>query len=255
MLVSTPSFILRRKIVGLVLLLPCCGISLATAKTAKASSITTPKRHQSYNVDWVSLTAHVGSAIAASAELMEDKMGCCGHGHGMLFLCGSKFSRELNTIREAIEAEVDDLEASSSHCMRNILRKPPISMLLKFFSLSTLSVGLALASLTAAVLEVVEDSSPGGHHGAVFLATYDLIDLLTESHIVVAAEEENFKHKIAENHVLKLSLAVGATIFATWEAFRSLLKLGAHHGVLILGLSKTFKCVGLWKDELKGKIE
>ena len=53
-------------------------------------------------------SSHIGAAVCAGAELMED-FEAIGHGHGMLLLVGSKFCREAYVLRESAAETAEDL--------------------------------------------------------------------------------------------------------------------------------------------------
>lgn len=216
-----------------LLLVPCC----VGAMAAPTSS--------TRNVDMINLGAHVGAVVAATAEIVED-VESIGHGHGMLLLCGSRLCRELNVLREAAAGEIEDIEKTRLYKMT----RAPLRFALRLLSSTLVTVTLALAGLGAAFLEVMEDSSPGGHHGAVFLAVNELLELLEASRVA-----QGRLLRVIENQVLRLFLVVSATLFAAIETFQSVGKVGAHHGVLLLSVSKTFRCIGLLRGRLKEKEE
>jgi len=198
-------------------------------------------------VDPWSAAAHVGAVVSASAELRED-MESIGHGHGMLLLCGSKLCRELNVIREAFAGEAEDLE--QTRLGTTLLRKP-LNVLLRVLTSTTMTCALAFGGLMAALLEVVKDTRPGGHHGAVFLAMNELCELLAESRVA-----KGRLLKVCENVKFRLFLLLNATLYALMETIRDVTavgttKLGGHHGVLWLALAKTFRCIGLLRQEGK----
>jgi putative NADH-flavin reductase len=109
------------------------------------------------------------------------------------------------------------------------------------------ATALALAALWAAFVEVFQDTSPGGHHGAVLLATNELLELLEASRLL-----RGRLLKVLKNQVLRLLLVGGAAALALVEALAPMSKgkLGAHHGVVLLALSKTLRCVGLLRDQM-----
>lgn len=206
------------------------------------SASATPTR-----LDVLGFGAHVGAAVSAGAEIFEDaEAASVGHGHGMLLLCGSRLCRELNVLREAVAGEVEDLERTKLGTML----RGPFHAMLRLLSSTAFVVGLALAGLVAAFLEVLEDASPGGHHGAVFLAVNELFELLEASRVA----KGRFLHVI-ENRVLRLALVSSAALFALTETLQSIgtKKLGAHHGVLLLAVSKMLRCIGLVRDQMKEK--
>lgn len=199
-------------------------------------------------IDPWSAAAHVGAVVSASAELAEDVESSVGHGHGMLLLCGSKLCRELNVLREAFAGEAEDLE--QTRLGMTVLRKP-LNAMLRVLTSTTVTCALAFSGLWAAMLEVLEDSRPGGHHGAVFFAMNELCELLEESGIA-----KGRLLKVCENFKFRLFLLLNAALFALVETVRDFrmagtTKLGAHHGVLWLALAKTFRVIGSLRSEAK----
>ena len=164
-----------------------------------------------------------------------------GHGHGMLLLTGSKLCRELNVIRESLVDETEELEKAGP---LRFVRKP-LSMVLYLFTNPVLVWMLTMGALLAAWVEVLEFARPGGHHGAVLLALNELIDLREEAARPVIVP-------ILRRTVFRLTLVSGAAAVALFEtvvAGTAKQAVGAHHGVLILGLAKTLRCVGLVRKE------
>ena len=202
-------------------------------------------------MDPLSVAAQVGAVVSASAELYEDvELASVGHSHGLLLLCGSMVCRELNVMREAFAGEAEDLEETRLGTRR--LRRP-LNALLRVLTSKILAMTLALGGLMAAFLEVFRDFRPGGHHGAVFLATNELCELLEESGVA-----KGRVLKAVENRKFRLFLLLNATIFASIETVRdflsvSAIKLGAHHGVLWLALSQMLRCIGMLRSEYKEK--
>ena len=206
----------------------------------------------------LSVGTHAGAAISAGAEVMED-FESVGHGHGMLLLCASKLCRELNVVREAVADELEDVvTASKSSSRTKGLLLHPIHQLLRLLTHQYFTITLALAGLTAAMLEVLEDVTPGGHHGAVLLATNELFELLEASRM---ARRGSMLLRVVGNQILRLVLVVGATAFALLETVVEYSagkggagsSLGAHHGVLLLGISKTLRCIGLMRSRFHNK--
>ena len=197
-------------------------------------------------IDPLSLTAHVGAIVSASAELREDVEGI-GHGHGMLLLCGSKLCRELNIMREAFAGEAEDLEETKLGT--KALFQRPLNLLLKVLTSTTVTVTLAFGGLMAAMLEVVKDSRPGGHHGAVFYAINELCELLEASGVA-----KGRLRRLCENVKFRLFLLLNATLYSMIETVWDIkavgrTKLGAHHGVLWLAIAKLFKVIGALRSE------
>lgn len=198
-------------------------------------------------IDPWSAAAHVGAVVSASAELRED-VESVGHGHGMLLLCGSKLCRELNIMRGAFAGEAQDLEETK---LGTTIFRKPLDAMLRVLTSTTFTCALAFGGLMAALLEVFKDSRPGGHHGAVFLAMNELCELLEESGVA----KGKFL-RVCENVKFRLFLLLNATLYALVETIRDLrlvgtTKLGAHHGVLLLAISKTFKVIGALRSEAK----
>jgi hypothetical protein len=88
---------------------------------------------------------------------------------------------------------------------------------------------------------VVEDIRPGGHHGSVLLALNELIELREDAGapaFIPPLRRASFR----------LVLVCAAVVMAMWETVMaevSKRSLGAHHGVLFLGIAKILRCVGL----------
>jgi hypothetical protein len=223
------------------LLLPLLPRGIAAVASAPSSSSSAASRALSFG-------AHVGAAVAAAAEIREDVAGesksAVGHGHGMLSLVGSRLCRELYVLRESIAEEMEDnLERRG---LSKRLWQVPLHTVLRVLTSTVFTATLAIAGLWAALLEVMEDSRPGGHHGAVFLAVNELLELLQASRVA----RGRFL-RVIENQVLRLFLVSGASLFATMETVRSFDKVGAHHGVLVLAVSKTLRTIGLLQGRLK----
>lgn len=186
------------------------------------------------------MSSHIGAAIAAGAELAEDVEAIfekAHHGHGMLLLVGSKLCREVNTLRESA---VETVEASEG-CVSAFERFA--SAVWRLLTSRIAASVLAIGALTAAALEVIEDVSPGGHHGAVLLAFNELFELIEGTRLPLGQ-----LRAVLENHLLRVSFNVGAFVFAGIETVSALradgFKLGGHHGVALLALSKLFKTLG-----------
>jgi hypothetical protein len=144
--------------------------------------------------------------------------------------------------------EAEELEDAIS--TRKALVKP-LSALVGLLTSKFIAIALAVAALAAALVEVFEDVSPGGHHGAVLLAINELLEILETARLV----KGQFLLHIMRNHLLRLAIVGGATAFALVEALSSVgsKKIGAHHGVLLLASSKTLRCLGLLRSRLKEK--
>jgi hypothetical protein len=199
------------------------------------------------SLDLVSVGANVGALVSASVELVED-VESIGHSHGMLLLSGSRLCRELNVLREAVEGESEDLKGVAKWVR---LPRKPFSLMFRLLASPLLSISLALAGLAAAMVEVFEDVRPGGHHGAALFAINELLELLVISRVVRPGRIRD----VVENRVLRLSLLSGAAAMALIETVGSFGKTGAHHGVLLLAVSKLLRTVGLLRDRTKEKEE
>jgi hypothetical protein len=200
-------------------------------------------------LDWLSTSTHVGASVCAIAELTED-FESIGHGHAMLLIGGSKVCREVNVLREALAQEAEELEEAAS--TRNALAKP-LSALVGLLANKFVAIFLAVAALAAALVEIFQDLSPGGHHGAVLLASNELLEILETGRLV----KGRLLQKVIGNQLLRLAIVGGATALALVEALSSVgsRKIGAHHGVLLLASSKTLRCLGLLRHRLKEKEE
>lgn len=198
-------------------------------------------------IDPWSAAAHIGAIVSSSAEVVED-FESIGHGHGMLLLCGSRICRELNVMREGFAGEAEDLEKTR---LGATPWRKPLHAMLRVLTSTTVTCALATGGLVAALLEVIQDSRPGGHHGAVFFAMNELCELLEESRIA-----KGRLLKVCENVQFRLFLLLNATLFALVETIRDIrmagtTKLGAHHGVLWLALARTFRVIGSLRSEAK----
>ncbi|KAH8094022.1 hypothetical protein JL720_4007 [Aureococcus anophagefferens] len=92
-------------------------------------------------------------------------------------------------------------------------------------------------ALLAAGKEVLEDLAPGGHHGMVLLAVNEFAETL----------EGALKGRLGrlfDNVVVKLAVPLAAVACAAVEVVADVGKIGAHHGVFILALSKFVKVAG-----------
>ncbi|KAL3914666.1 MAG: hypothetical protein SGILL_006012 [Bacillariaceae sp.] len=203
-----------------------------------------------FSLDVLSLTTNAAAAISAGAEVLED-FEHVGHGHGLLLLTGSRLCREMNVFRESMADESGELKQMSG--LKKSVKKP-ISMFLHIITNHLFVKLLSIGALLAAWVEVVEDARPGGHHGGVLLALNELIEL---------REEAGSKAFISfiRKPAFRLALVSGAVVMALWETISASMtkkSLGAHHGVLFLGIAKTLRCVGLVRkdrDEVKEKKE
>ena len=192
-------------------------------------------------IDRIGLASHVAAAIGASVELAED-FEQVGHGHGMALLVLSKFAREMNCLRESAEDIVEDVHLDVKGAV-----KRAASVIWSALASRVTAAVLSICALYAAALEVIEDLSPGGHHGAVLLAFNELLELLEQSGLV-----KGFAMRVLENHVLRLIVVGGALTLALAEVVGGW-KLGGHHGVAVLAAVKTVRCIGLVRNAWREK--
>uniref|UniRef100_A0A7S4HCM3 Uncharacterized protein n=1 Tax=Prymnesium polylepis TaxID=72548 RepID=A0A7S4HCM3_9EUKA len=198
-------------------------------------------------IDVLGVSSHVAAAVGAMFEIAEDLEGI-GHGHGVGLLVVSKLAREGNLIRESAVETVESAEAAS-------IVKRFAGMLWKLLTAKLFAATLCALALFAAGLEVLEDLSPGGHHGAVLLALNELIELLVSSGLLIGKIGSVVK-MVLDNTLLKLAIVGGATAVALVEVFSSgQLRLGGHHSVAILAVLKTLRCVGMLRDAAQGEKE
>jgi len=201
--------------------------------------------------DILGFVSYAGAAVSAFSEVRED-FEKLGHGHGMLFLCGSKICGELNAIREATEEggeEIAEKKTTINRIQRILLY--PLFLLYRIASMKSFATVLSMGALYAASMEVIEDSLPGGHHGAIFLALNELIELAISSSII---RGERLK-RILEKKPFRMVLLSGAAVFALLETFREKSKIAAHHGVALLAISKLLDILGSVRSEMKEKEE
>lgn len=205
--------------------------SSALAVAAKAE----PKKPR---IDVLGLSAHAAATVGASFEFLEDISGI-GHRHGLCLLLGSKICREINMLRENT---VGAAEATGVVQLAGAAWKVLTS--------KVAAATLSSLALFAAVMEVMEDLSPGGHHGAVLLATNELFELLGTSGVVSGRVQE-----FLEGRTLRLALLLGAVAAALIEVLGPGARLGAHHGVAVLAIAKVIQTVGMLRDQWRVKAE
>ena len=184
-------------------------VSLELLHTHTATAWSIPR----LRFDVLSTSSHICASVCAIAELRED-FTSIGHGHGILLLGGSKICREVNVLREATAQEAEELEETVS--TRKALVKP-LSTLIGLLTSKFMAIALAVAALAAALVEVFEDVSPGGHHRAVLLAINELLDILETTRLV---KGQMLLH-IMKNQLLRLAIVGGATALTLVEALRS----------------------------------
>jgi hypothetical protein len=215
-----------------------------------------------FSLDVVSLTTNTAAAVLAGAEVLEDVENI-GHGHGLLLLIGSRLCRDLNAIRESVADEGEDMALLEEKHRGSTRTEPttitphwkrPFSFFLRAITNPHLVQILSLCALLAAWVEVMEDFRPGGHHGSVLLAVDELMEVRHQ-----AGRPTYFP--LLQRPSFRLLLVSGAVVAAVWEMILDGVKkqrLGAHHGVLFLGLAKVLRSVGLvrkQKREMKEKKE
>ena len=215
-------------------------VALFTLTAVATSAV--PRARPMPPIDPLSLGAHAGAIISAGFEIAED-IGEVGHGHGVAVLCASRLCREINCLREAGMEQMEDMLGEEAKIGFS-------SKVVGVLTSRAVIVTLAMGALAAASLEVIEDSKPGGHHGAVLLAVYELMELLEQSGTVTG----RFLGLI-QNHLVRVSLSLGAASVALAETVKSFEggKIGAHHGVLLLALSKLLYVVNIMRTNIKEK--
>ena len=183
----------------------------------------------------LSLCAALAAGVSAGAELIED-VSDVGHAHGVVLLVWSKVAKELREAVEAAEAAGQALEGSVHGAVARLLRGA-LSLLSKRLVVRALS----LCALLAAAKEVAEDVEPGGHHGAVLLASTELLENLEAAGVRCFG----LVPLLLEAGVLRLVVAASATILAGLELVRDVrmgsLKVGGHHGVALLAGARLLK--------------
>jgi len=193
------------------------------------------------------LVTNVGAAVCACFEVAED-LEHVGHGHGMVLLTTSRLCRETNVLREAALSQAEKIEESSLKMAGRIQAavKKSWKFLLRKLSSTAATMALSLGALAAALNEVFEDVTPGGHHGALLLAVNELLEILESSNIVKGRVLTWMKKR-----VLRLSLLLGAFVCALLETVTTIseFKLYAHYGVLVLAFSRSLRVIGLMMEE------
>lgn len=195
-------------------------------------------------LDYLGISAHAAAAVGATVELTED-FEQLHRGHAMVLLVASKIVREVNLIRESVDEAVEEVDGVS------VITRFAAA----FWAIMTshlFAMVLSSAALYAAATEVIEDMSPGGHHGAALLAINELTELLVHSGIV----RGRLFLRILENRLFKAILLSAAAIAAFCEVFSSgQLHLRGHHGVAILACLKLVRCLGMSRDAWAKKKE
>jgi len=194
----------------------------------------------------VAVATNIGAFVTAGFELAED-LDDIGHAHGTVLLLGSKICREIHALRKTVVRDKEYRKQSTRWSRLSqpleLLGRPMWQALTTRLSATTLAVG----ALLAAMVEVIEDSSPGGHHGAVLLAMNELIELAEEARIL-----KGRLLIIARNTAFRLCLAAGAIVFAAVETLKGGRAVGtAHHGVLLLAIFKFLRVLGLLQEEVE----
>lgn len=194
--------------------------------------------------DFLGISAHAAAAVGATVELRED-LEKLHHGHSTILLVASKIVREANEIRASVDEVVEEVNGVS------VVTRFAAT----FWTMITshlFAMVLSSAALYAAAVEVMEDMSPGGHHGAAFLAINELAELLVNSGIV----RGRLFLRILENRFLKLILLSSAAISAFFEVFSSgQFHFKGHHGVAILASLKVVRCLGMSREAWVKKKE
>jgi hypothetical protein len=200
-------------------------------------------------MDYFGLGTNVGAAVSAGAELWED-FEHVGHHHGLALLMGSKMCREINVMREAVKDGVKDAVGTVCAARRTRRQKlmRPCLFLLDVLTHNAVALFLAIGALAAAFVEVLEDITPGGEHGAVLLAINELLELLEHAHVI-----HGRALTFLSNCYFRLTLSIGAFAFALYETVETMShgKFGAHHGIAVLALMKTLRTAGILRSRFK----
>lgn len=201
-------------------------------------------------MDVFGISAYASASICAGIEIAEDVREI-GHGHGIVLLTMSKLFKEVAEVRRKTEGLVED---DFSGVVWKKVAAPVLSLVSNAYVVSI----LAAMGLVAAWIEVTSTTMIGGHHGAMFLAIHDLIELLEESSILSKLEWIPLVPKMS-NPLFMLTLVsagLATAVVETIASFGSKKKLiGAHHGVLILSLMKVISAIALVREGLKEKEE
>lgn len=218
------------------------------SRMQNANSINSAKEKSEFDI--IGVATHVGAGVVATVEMIED-IEEIGHAHGMLLLVISRIFRELNLFREATLEGMEDIEKAveiEKFNLRQKINRNILHPVTKLLGSKVLSIFLCVGALYAAAVEVIEDASPGGHHGAILLAINELLDLSCES---IFRKQKRIKETL-ENTYFRLILVSGATLLAGYEAILAeVAGLGGHHGVLLISLSKFLRALGLLRTDYR----
>ncbi|KAK7253652.1 hypothetical protein SO694_00002156 [Aureococcus anophagefferens] len=170
----------------------------------------------------IDVSTRVAGLVTAGFEFFED-VESIGHHHSLGLLCASRLARDAAGATEVVEG----LDVGRGRRRR---------VLEAITSKACTRIVMAVA-LLAAGKEVLEDLAPGGHHGMVLLAVNEFAETL----------EGALKGRLGrlfDNVVVKLAVPLAAVACAAVEVVADVGKIGAHHGVFILALSKFVKVAG-----------
>jgi hypothetical protein len=202
--------------------------------------------------EYIGFFTHSAAVIMAYLELQED-LHDFSHVHGLFLLVASKVCREVHALRGLIVASTETVtssstssssSSSSSHNFGTLVLQLVLKPIVVILASTWTATILALGALAAALVEVINDTTVGGHHGAIVLAIIDLIELTQEAGIVFLG---GALKTIMELRGLKLSLAGLATLFAIIETVDDDAHMGGistHNGVLILAVFKFIRTMG-----------
>jgi len=185
----------------------------------------------SRRVDYIGLSTYTSAAICAGLEIAEDARKI-GHGHGIVLLTLSKMFKEVAEVSRKTRALSQNIPNQGA------VLDPILKPLTKILSNSYIIGSLAVTALYAAFTEVMEGLEIGGHHGTLFLAIHEIIELLEESPKI---SKLSLAHSIFHNSLLKITLLSGAFVVSLLETLAKFesKQIRAHHGILILSSMKT----------------
>jgi hypothetical protein len=195
------------------------------------------------------VAAHITVALCAGAELWEDAYSL-GHHHGVALLCLSKFCRELNTLTSEASDASDASESVEAAARMEEGGSAVEAIGGRFWSVvksPRFHTSLAMLAMFAALTEVLEDVADlGGHHGAVLLALVDLQEVLAQQwHAIRETLPAALQLPVSlalESAALRVFLLVGALVGSVFDVVASSMhgahRVGAHHGVAVLSISK-----------------
>ncbi|EGB08632.1 hypothetical protein AURANDRAFT_64024 [Aureococcus anophagefferens] len=194
----------------------------------------------------IDVSTRVAGLVTAGFEFFED-VESIGHHHSLGLLCASRLARDAAGATEVVEG----LDVGRGRRRR---------VLEAITSKACTRIVMAVA-LLAAGKEVLEDLAPGGHHGMVLLRAGKECEIpnfkgsyLGRFPLVLLAVNEFAETlegalkgrlgRLFDNVIVKLAVPLAAVACAAVEVVADVGKIGAHHGVFILALSKFVKVAG-----------